>query len=397
VFNRLAEVEQHDRPAQDIFPYSVHLQFKTNHATHSIITYTISKRSAWMKHFVHNILATMISTLKRNSPLRCFSNFCCGWVLLSMLAANITDAHTSPSLCTALTPAPVIVLDRTINIPQDSQSLIQLSATDFGNFETTSYVQSLPTNFQSNSVMGQLYFGIVDNSATSSTFGIVSKGPRFPQSLPVPVLERNAFWVLYVPPRYQHSKLAVSGVSYEPMVSFTWNSQNSCNKTSRLQRLSIVVFPVQTKPEVGGTGASIAFDGFDDVYSHTILDWPQAAFTLTFWVRAESDSSNQIILTYEPIEKTSENFCQYALIVHDVASLKVTLPMRSFVYDTKLSVVGKTWYYFAIMMSRNGDLHIYHWTKNANVMKVSANGVSTTSGGFAPIPSKGLLHLGQDM
>lgn len=318
-------------------------------------------------------------------------------MLLSTLVANSAHAYTSPSMCTAITPSPMIVLDRTINIPQDSQSLIQLSATDFQNFETTSYVQSLPTDLQSNIVLGQLYFGIVDDSVTSSTFGVVSKGPRFPQSLPVPVLERNGFWVLYAPPRYQHSRLAASGVSYEPMVSFTWNSQNSCNKTSRLQRLSIIVTPVQTKPEVGGTGASIAFDGFDDIYSHTILDWPQSAFTFTFWVRAESHSSNQVILTYEPIEKTAENSCQYALVVHDVSSLKVELPMRSFVYDTKLSVVGKTWYYFAIMLSRFGDLYIYHWTKSANGMVVTANGVSTTSGGLAPIPSKGLLHLGQDM
>jgi hypothetical protein len=341
-------------------------------------------------------LNSRCSRLKLASFSR-FSNFCCCWTLLLLLLAKSVHAYTSPSQCTSVTPAPMIVLDRTISIPQDSQSLIQLSATDFGNFATTSYVQSMPSDFETGIVLGQLYFGIVDNSATSSTFGAVSKGPRFPQSTPIPVLEKNGFWVLYAPPRYQHSKLAASGVTYEPLVSFTWNSQNSCNKTSRIQRLSIIVTPVQTKPEVGGTGASIAFDGFDDVYSQTILDWPQVAFTLTFWVRAETDSSNQIILSYEPIDKTSDNSCQYALIVHDVSSVKVALPMRSFLFDTKLSVVGSAWYYFAIMISRYGDLYVYHWTKNANSMIATANGVSTTTGGFAPIPSKGLLHLGQDM
>jgi hypothetical protein len=291
----------------------------------------------------------------------------------------------------------MIVLDRTISILQDSQSLIQLSATDFGDFETTSYVQSLPSD-ASNNVLGQLYFGIVDRSTTSSTFGAVSKGPRFPQSTPVPVLERNGFWILYAPPRYQRSQLAANGLTYDPYVIFTWNSQNSCNKTSRVQRLSIIVTPVQTRPEVGGTGASIAFDGFDDVYSHTILDWPQAAFTLTFWLRAETQSSNQIIMSFESLDKTAGDSCQYALIVYDVSSLKIALPFRSFVFDTKLSVVGRAWYYIVIMLSREGELFMYHCTDNTNSSMIrTVNGVSTTRGGFAPLPSKGLLHLGQDM
>ena len=320
----------------------------------------------------------------------------CGWIFLVILGIDSTQAYTSPSMCNAATPSPMIILDRTITILQDSQSFIQLSATDFGNFETTSYVQTLPSDASGN-VLGQLFFGIVDNSATSSTFGVVSKGARFPVRTPVSVLGRNGFWVIYAPPRYQRSRLSVSGVTYEPFVSFSWNAQNSCNQTSRIQRLSIIVTPVQTKPEVGRTGASIAFDGFDDVYSHIIHDWPQYDFTLTFWVRAETSSSNQIILSYEPIEKDAGNSCLYAFIVYDVSSLKIALPLRSFVYDTKLSVVGGAWFYIAIMLSSNGNLYMYHCTNTANIMIQTINGVSTTSSGFASIPSKGLLHLGQDM
>jgi hypothetical protein len=328
--------------------------------------------------------------------LASFLKINCCWLLYLAIGINSIQAYTSPSLCTVVTPSPMIVLDRTVSILQDSQSLIQLSATDFGNFETTSYVQTLPSD-ASDKVLGQLFFGIVDLSTTSSTFGAVSKGPRFPQVTPVPVYEKNRFWVLYAPPRYQRSRLAANGLTYDPLVTFTWNSQNSCNKTSRVQRLSIIVTPVQTKPEVGGTGASIAFDGFDDVFSHTILDWPQAAFTLTFWVRAETPSSNQIIMSFESLDKTIRNSCQYAFIVYDVSSLKIALPLRSFVYDTKLSVVGNNWYYITIMLSRNGELYVYHCKDDSNSMFRTVNGVSTTSGGFAPLPAKGLLHLGQDM
>jgi hypothetical protein len=246
-------------------------------------------------------------------------------------------------------------------------------------------------------VLGQLFFGIVDNSATSSTFGSVSKGPRFPQIMPVVLIDLNAFWVVYAPPRYQRSRLAPNGLSYEPYVTFTWNSQNSCNRTSRIQRLSIIVNPVQTKPEVGGTGASIAFDGFDDVYSHSILDWPTNAFTFTFWVRAETHTSNQIILSYEAIEKTVDNECLYALVIYDVSSLKISLPYRQFVLDTKLSVVGSSWYYVAVILSQNGDLSVYYCTKISFAMIPLAIGISTTLNTFTPIPTRGLLHLGQDM
>ena len=102
-------------------------------------------------------------------------------------------------------------------------------------------------------------------------------------------------------------------------------------------------------------------------------------------------------MSYEPIEKDAGNSCLYAFIVYDVSSLKIALPLRSFVYDTKLSVVGGAWFYIAIMLSLNGDLYMYHCTNAASSMIQTINGVSTTSNGFASIPSKGLLHLGQDM
>ena len=327
-----------------------------------------------------------------------FSATFCGWNIffLVLLGTNATQAFTSSSFCTETTQPPVIILDRTVSIPQDSQSQIQLSATDFGNFETTTYVLTLPSD-TSNNLLGQMFFGLVDKSITSSTFGVVSKGKRFPSSTPVAVVGQNDYWVVYAPPRYQRSKLSTNGLSYDPYVVFTWNSQNSCNKTSRIQRLSIVVTPVETRPELGGTGASIAFDGFDDVYSRTVLDWPQEKFTLTFWVRAESHRTNQIILSYEPLDKTTGDPCQYALIVYDVSSLKIALPLRSFVYDTKLSVVGGEWYYITIMLSRLGELFAYQFSKKANSIIPIANGVSTTGRGFAAMPAKGLLHLGQDM
>jgi hypothetical protein len=337
-----------------------------------------------------------LNSLRIGLQLAYIFKICCRWMIVWTLSFNSIQAYTSPSLCTETTAPPMIVLDRTISILQDSPTLIQLSATDFGNFETTSYVQTLPHDELDN-VLGQLFFGIVDLSTTSSTFGAVSKGPRFPQITPVPVLEKNAFWVLYTPPKYQRSQLAANGLSYSPFVTFVWNSQNSCNKTSRTQRLSIIVTPVQTKPEVGGTGALIAFDGFDDVYSHTILDWPQAAFTLTFWLRAETQSSNQIVMSFESLYQTAGNSCQYAFIIYDVSSLKIALPLRSFEIDTKLSVVGGAWHYIAIMLSRSGELYVHHCTDTSSSMIQTVNGVSTTTAGFAPIPSKGLLHLGQDM
>ncbi len=345
---------------------------------------------------IDSVMATKLQHIRRR-PARFLTTACgCAITFLALIGSNAIQAFTSSSLCSETTLPPVIVLDRTVSIPQDSQSQIQLSATDFGNFEATTYVQTLPSD-AANNALGQLFFGLVDKSVTSSTFGVVSKGKRFPSSTPVAVVGQNDFWVVYAPPRYQRSPLSANGLSYDPYVVMTWNSQNSCNKTSRTQRLSIIVIPVQTKPELGGTGASIAFDGFDDVYSRTILDWPQAAFTLTFWVRAESQSTNQIILSFEPTDKTIGDPCQYALIVYDVSSLKIAFPLRTFEFDTKLSVVGGAWYYVTIMLSKEGDLSVYHFTKNVNSIIRLANGVSTTANGFAPMPSKGLLHLGQDM
>ena len=112
------------------------------------------------------------------------------------------------------------------------------------------------------------------------------------------------------------------------------------------------VIPWNDLPSVGGAGAALRFDGLDDVAAANVLQFPQDAFTVMFWIKGiNSDRKNQGVMQFIAEDKGIQ------LQVYNSHNLEV------FVLDRTSGPTG---------VNVNSDLEWHHvavtWTRSGTFM-----------------------------